>query len=248
MRHGLKRDQQAGPAGLRAQDRDPPRAGRPGHRHPLHVARRHDRAAGPAAESRRRGPLLRLVGASHVAYRSKPDPGAAGVKVTSTAQHVTRHRAEGHAEARRPSRDARSTARTARCASARPSDAAAHRALHGLTRTLLANMVVGVNDGFTKSLELRASATAPSCRVREPRPGGRLLAPGRDPAQRASPSPSRRHPADAWSAPTRSSSARSRPTSARAASPSRTRARASATRARGPAQGRQGRQGRDGDA
>jgi large subunit ribosomal protein L6 len=36
----------------------------------------------------------------------------------------------------------------------RPSDEGQHRALHGLTRNLIANMVTGVNDGFTKSLEL----------------------------------------------------------------------------------------------
>lgn len=38
---------------------------------------------------------------------------------------------------------------------ARPSDAVQHRALHGLTRALLNNMVVGVSEGFTKSLELQ---------------------------------------------------------------------------------------------
>jgi large subunit ribosomal protein L6 len=36
----------------------------------------------------------------------------------------------------------------------RPSDAPRHRALHGLTRSLLANMVAGVDSGFTKTLEL----------------------------------------------------------------------------------------------
>lgn len=36
----------------------------------------------------------------------------------------------------------------------RPSDDGAHRALHGLTRTLLANMVQGVTKGFEKGLEL----------------------------------------------------------------------------------------------
>lgn len=36
----------------------------------------------------------------------------------------------------------------------RPSDERDHRALHGLTRTLLANMVAGVTAGFTKVLEL----------------------------------------------------------------------------------------------
>ena len=36
----------------------------------------------------------------------------------------------------------------------RPSDEKRHKALHGLTRTLLNNMVVGVTDGFEKVLEI----------------------------------------------------------------------------------------------
>jgi len=36
----------------------------------------------------------------------------------------------------------------------RPSDSGPHRALHGLTRTLLANMVEGVTKGFQRSLEI----------------------------------------------------------------------------------------------
>ena len=36
----------------------------------------------------------------------------------------------------------------------RASDAREHRALHGLSRSLIANMVTGVTDGYTKSLEL----------------------------------------------------------------------------------------------
>ena len=36
----------------------------------------------------------------------------------------------------------------------RPSDQAEHRALHGLTRTLVANMVEGVTKGFAKTLEI----------------------------------------------------------------------------------------------
>ena len=36
----------------------------------------------------------------------------------------------------------------------RPSDEPRHRALHGLTRTLVNNMVVGVTTGFTKPLEI----------------------------------------------------------------------------------------------
>lgn len=36
----------------------------------------------------------------------------------------------------------------------RPSDSKPHKAMHGLTRTLVANMVTGVTSGFTKTLEL----------------------------------------------------------------------------------------------
>jgi len=36
----------------------------------------------------------------------------------------------------------------------RPSDARQHRSLHGLTRTLIANMVTGVSEGFEKKLEI----------------------------------------------------------------------------------------------
>jgi len=36
----------------------------------------------------------------------------------------------------------------------RPSDERKHRALHGLTRSLLANMVTGVTEGFAKAIEM----------------------------------------------------------------------------------------------
>jgi large subunit ribosomal protein L6 len=38
---------------------------------------------------------------------------------------------------------------------ARPSEEKRHKALHGLTRTLVQNMVEGVSKGFTKSLEIQ---------------------------------------------------------------------------------------------
>ena len=49
----------------------------------------------------------------------------------------------------------------------RPDDEREHRALHGLTRSLVNNMVVGVTDGFSKELEIigvgyRAEALAPN--------------------------------------------------------------------------------------
>jgi large subunit ribosomal protein L6 len=37
----------------------------------------------------------------------------------------------------------------------RPSDHPRHRSAHGLTRTLIANMVTGVSEGFAKTLELQ---------------------------------------------------------------------------------------------
>ena len=48
----------------------------------------------------------------------------------------------------------------------RPDDEREHRALHGLTRSLVANMVTGVTQGFTKELEIvgvgyRANAKGP---------------------------------------------------------------------------------------
>jgi large subunit ribosomal protein L6 len=48
----------------------------------------------------------------------------------------------------------------------RPDDEGRHRALHGLTRSLVANMVTGVTQGFTKELEIlgvgyRATAQGP---------------------------------------------------------------------------------------
>ncbi|MBO7208250.1 MAG: 50S ribosomal protein L6 [Clostridia bacterium] len=36
----------------------------------------------------------------------------------------------------------------------RPTENKEHRALHGLTRTLIANMVIGVTEGYTKTLEI----------------------------------------------------------------------------------------------
>ena len=37
----------------------------------------------------------------------------------------------------------------------RPTDRGEHRALHGLTRSLIANMVEGVTDGFERGLEIQ---------------------------------------------------------------------------------------------
>lgn len=53
----------------------------------------------------------------------------------------------------------------------RPSDSNLHKSLHGLTRSLIANMVSGVSEGFTKELEIigvgyRASKKGDSIELR----------------------------------------------------------------------------------
>ena len=44
---------------------------------------------------------------------------------------------------------------------ARPTDEKQDRALHGLTRTLINNMVIGVTSGFEKKLEIEGTGTRP---------------------------------------------------------------------------------------
>jgi large subunit ribosomal protein L6 len=55
----------------------------------------------------------------------------------------------------------------------RPSDEPEHRALHGLSRTLVANMIEGVTKGFSKTLEITGVGYKA-----EPRPYGLQLALG----------------------------------------------------------------------
>ena len=43
---------------------------------------------------------------------------------------------------------------TARCSCTRPDDERDSKARHGLTRTLVANMVIGVTEGYSKTLEI----------------------------------------------------------------------------------------------
>ena len=40
---------------------------------------------------------------------------------------------------------------------ARPTEVKKHRSLHGLSRTLIANMVVGVTEGYSKTLEIEGT-------------------------------------------------------------------------------------------
>ena len=94
----------------------------------------------------------------------------------------------------------------------RPTEQKTHKQLHGLTRTLVNNMVVGVTDGYRKGLEITGVGyRAVEGRREAPAQPG-LQPPDRDrPARRASASRSRTRPASRSSASTRSSSARSPP-------------------------------------
>jgi large subunit ribosomal protein L6 len=59
----------------------------------------------------------------------------------------------------------------------RPTDRGEDRALHGLTRTLVANMVEGVTKGFEKRLEIQGVGYRASLRWHRARAERRVLAP-----------------------------------------------------------------------
>jgi len=77
----------------------------------------------------------------------------APVKVTLQAGHVKVEGPKGQLERTLPS-DITVKQVDGHLVFERPSDDYRHRALHGLARSLVANMVIGVNEGFTKHLEL----------------------------------------------------------------------------------------------
>ena len=150
-----------------------------------------------------------------------PIPLPSGVEVTQEGVDACASRARSARSSATIHPEMHDRARaTASCASCGPSDEPRHRALHGLTRTLVNNMVIGVTTGFTQGPRDQRRRLPRPAAGHEARPGARLLAPGRGrPARRASASRSRRRPAWPWSAPTRSWSARSPPTSARVRKP-----------------------------
>ena len=82
-----------------------------------------------------------------------PIPVPSGVKVTVESNHVTVEGPRGTLERSIPAQIAvEQEGGQLHCR--RPSDGREHRSLHGLTRTLVANMVTGVSSGFRKELEL----------------------------------------------------------------------------------------------
>jgi large subunit ribosomal protein L6 len=75
------------------------------------------------------------------------------VKVTVSPGHVKVEGPKGQLERTLPS-DITVKQADGQLVFERPSDDYKHRALHGLVRSLVANMVTGVDSGFTKHLEL----------------------------------------------------------------------------------------------
>ena len=82
-----------------------------------------------------------------------PIPVPSGVNVEVQSNHVTVEGPRGKLERGLPSQITISVeGGTIVCR--RPSDGREHRSLHGLTRTLVANMVIGVTQGFERKLEI----------------------------------------------------------------------------------------------
>ncbi len=95
----------------------------------------------------------------------KPIPIPSGVEVTLDGGHVTVKGPKGTLEHDAPA-DITVSREGDDLIVGRPDDEREHRALHGLTRSLIANMVVGVSEGFVKELEIvgvgyRAAAAGP---------------------------------------------------------------------------------------
>jgi large subunit ribosomal protein L6 len=82
-----------------------------------------------------------------------PIPVPSSVKITIDGRHVSVTGPRGTLERDVPP-EVRLHQDDGQLIVTRPNDEPRERAMHGLTRALLANMVVGVSDGFTRTLEL----------------------------------------------------------------------------------------------
>jgi large subunit ribosomal protein L6 len=78
----------------------------------------------------------------------------AGVTVDIVTGNVVTVRGPKGELSQKFNRDMRISRENGEIVVTRPTDQRQHRALHGLTRSLLNNMVVGVTDGFKRTLEI----------------------------------------------------------------------------------------------
>jgi large subunit ribosomal protein L6 len=84
----------------------------------------------------------------------QPIPVPDGVEVSVDTERVTVKGPKGELQ-ERVARDIDVRQEDGEILVARPTDRGEHRALHGLTRSLIANMVEGVTEGFEKRLEIQ---------------------------------------------------------------------------------------------
>jgi large subunit ribosomal protein L6 len=84
----------------------------------------------------------------------KPIPVPTGVTVSISPQEVRVNGPRGELHERIP-RDITVAQEGEELVVTRPTDRGEHRALHGLTRSLVANMVEGVTAGYQKTLEIQ---------------------------------------------------------------------------------------------
>jgi large subunit ribosomal protein L6 len=84
----------------------------------------------------------------------QPIPLPSGVEVQIEPEVVRVTGPRGSLEERKP-RDIAVEENDGAVVVSRPTDRGEHRALHGLTRSLIANMVKGVTEGFQKRLEIQ---------------------------------------------------------------------------------------------
>ena len=84
----------------------------------------------------------------------QPIPVPAGVSVQIEPALVRVNGPKGELQ-ERVSRDMQIAKTDGELTVSRPTDRGEHRALHGLTRSLIANMVQGVTDGYEKRLEIQ---------------------------------------------------------------------------------------------
>src|SRR5437588_6142156 len=99
----------------------------------------------------------------------QPIPVPSGVTIAIDPERVTVNGPKGELS-ERINRDIDVTQDGEQLLVTRPTNRGEHRALHGLTRTLVANMVIGVTDGFEKRLEIQGVGYRAQLRGRDLEP------------------------------------------------------------------------------
>ena len=127
-------------------------AGRDGHHDRFDLPRRDDRPRRPPRRRRRRAGGEGLVAMSRIGRQPITLP--EGVMVSVEPELVRVNGPKGELT-QRVSAEMTVEKTDDEVTVSRPSDRGEHRALHGLTRSLIFNMVQGVTEGFEKRLEIQ---------------------------------------------------------------------------------------------